>query len=84
MKTHVVKAGDIEHKWLLVDADNQILGRLATHVAHLLRGKGKAAYSHHLDVGDHVVITNAAKIKVSSLSVMQVAYDAGELNPQVN
>ena len=74
MKTHVVKAGDIEQKWLLVDAENQILGRLATHVADLLRGKGKAAFSHHLDVGDHVIITNAAKIKVTGRKLDQKKY----------
>ena len=74
MKTHVVKAGDIEHKWLVVDAENQILGRLATHVAHLLRGKGKAAYSTHLDVGDHVVVTNASKVKVTGRKLDQKMY----------
>jgi large subunit ribosomal protein L13 len=74
MKTHVVKAGEIEQKWLLVDAENQILGRLATHVAQLLRGKGKAAYSTHLDVGDHVVVTNAAKVKVTGRKLDQKKY----------
>jgi large subunit ribosomal protein L13 len=74
MKTHVVKAGEIERKWLLVDAENQILGRLATHVAQLLRGKGKAAYSTHLDVGDHVVVTNAAKVKVTGRKLDQKKY----------
>ena len=74
MKTHVVKAGDIEHKWLVVDAENQILGRLATHVAQLLRGKGKPAYSTHLDVGDHVVVTNASKVKVTGRKLDQKLY----------
>lgn len=74
MKTHVVKAGEIERRWLLVDAENQILGRLATHVAQLLRGKGKAAYSTHLDVGDHVVVTNASKVRVTGRKLDQKKY----------
>jgi len=74
MKTHVVKAGEIERKWLLVDAENQVLGRLATHVASLLRGKGKPAYSTHLDVGDHVIVTNAAKVRVTGRKLDQKRY----------
>lgn len=74
MKTHVVKASEIERRWVLIDAEGQVLGRLATHVADLLRGKGKPTYTPWLDVGDHVVITNAAKIKVSGRKPQQKTY----------
>ncbi|MFQ5598930.1 MAG: 50S ribosomal protein L13 [Candidatus Krumholzibacteriia bacterium] len=74
MKTHVVKAGDIERKWVLVDAEGQVLGRLASHVASLLRGKGKPNYTPHLDVGDHVVVTNAARIKLTGRKLEQKKY----------
>jgi large subunit ribosomal protein L13 len=74
MKTHVVKASEIERRWVLIDAEGQVLGRLATHVADLLRGKGKPTYTPWLDVGDHVVITNAAKIKVSGRKPQQKKY----------
>ena len=65
MKTHVVRAKDVERKWVLVDAEGQALGRLASQVVWVLRGKGKPTYTPHLDQGDHVVITNAAKIQIS-------------------
>lgn len=74
MKTHAVKAGDIERDWVLVDAEDQVLGRLATQVAELLRGKGKPHYTPHLDVGDHVVVTNAAKIKLTGRKIEQKKY----------
>ena len=74
MKTHAVKAGDIERDWVLIDADGQVLGRLATQVAELLRGKGKPHYTPHLDVGDHVVVTNAAKIKLTGRKLEQKKY----------
>jgi large subunit ribosomal protein L13 len=62
MKTHVTKAGDITREWWLIDADGVVLGRLASEVAKLLRGKHKPTYSPHLDTGDHVVIVNASKV----------------------
>jgi large subunit ribosomal protein L13 len=65
MKTHSVKAGEISRDWHLVDAEGKILGRLAAAVAHRLRGKHKASFSPHLDVGDFVVIVNAAKVRVT-------------------
>jgi large subunit ribosomal protein L13 len=55
----------IERKWYLVDADNQVLGRLATRVATILRGKHKPTFTPHLDVGDHVVVVNAEKIHLT-------------------
>jgi len=74
MKTPVVKASQIERRWVLVDADGQVLGRLATRVADLLRGKGKPNYTPHLDLGDHVVITNAARVKVTGRKPEQKTY----------
>ncbi len=61
-KTYVVKAGDISRDWYVVDAAGQTLGRLATRVASVLRGKHKATFSPHLDNGDHVIVINAEKI----------------------
>lgn len=65
MKTHAVKAGDIERNWYLVDAQGKTLGRLATEVARILRGKHKPTFSPHLDVGDPVIVINAEKIQVT-------------------
>lgn len=74
MKTHVVQAGDIERRWVHIDADGQVLGRLATRVAEILRGKDKPNYTPHLDLGDHVVITNAAKVKITGRKLDQKKY----------
>ena len=62
MKTYTPKKGDIERRWYLVDADGQVLGRLATKVASVLRGKHKPQYTPFLDTGDHVIVVNAAKV----------------------
>ena len=64
--TTFVKPHDRQRQWHLIDADGQILGRLATRVAILLRGKHKADYSPHWDSGDNVVIINAAKVRLSA------------------
>lgn len=74
MKTYVPKKENIEKKWWLVDAENQILGRLATEVAVLLRGKRKPQYADFLDCGDHVVVINADKIKFSGRKMQQKKY----------
>jgi len=63
--TFVVKAGEIERRWYLVDAQGKTLGRLATQIAHILRGKHKPNFSPHLDVGDFVIVVNAEKIRVT-------------------
>lgn len=62
MHTYVAKPADIERRWYLVDAEGQTLGRLATRVATILRGKDKPIFTPFLDTGDHVIIVNAAKI----------------------
>jgi len=74
LKTITAKKDDIERKWYVVDADGKVLGRLATKVAHILRGKHKPLYSPHLDVGDHVVIINADKIRVTGKKPQQKFY----------
>ena len=65
MRTYAVKAGEIQRRWYVVDAQGKTLGRLATEVARILRGKHKPTFSPHLDVGDHVIIINADKIQVT-------------------
>lgn len=65
MKTRVTKGPEIRQDWHLVDADGLVLGRLASEVARVLRGKHKANYSTHLDNGDHVIIVNAEKVVVT-------------------
>lgn len=64
-KTYIPKADEIEKKWWLIDAEGQVLGRLATTIARLLRGKDKSQFSPFLDTGDFVVVINAEKIKVT-------------------
>ena len=64
MKTYSVKAGEIQHDWFVVDATDQVLGRLATRVASVLRGKHKPTFSNHLDVGDYVVVVNAQNVRL--------------------
>jgi large subunit ribosomal protein L13 len=74
VKTYAVKASEIERQWWVVDASDQTLGRLATRVATLLEGKHKPIYSPHLDTGDHVVVVNAGKIKVTGNKLLQKRY----------
>lgn len=64
-RTYTPKASEIERQWLVVDADGQTLGRLATRVARLLTGKHKPTYATHIDTGDHVIVINAERIKVT-------------------
>ena len=65
MKTYVAKPTDRERNWLVVDAEGQTLGRLATRIADALRGKRKPEYTPHCDVGDFIVVVNAEKIAVT-------------------
>ena len=74
MKTYTVKAGEIEREWLVIDARDQVLGRLATKVAGLLRGKHKPTYSTHLDVGDYVVVINAKDVRLTGRKADQKTY----------
>ncbi len=74
MKTHTVKERDIKQEWHLVDAENKPLGRLATEVACVLRGKHRPEFSPHLDLGDHVIVVNAGKIFLSGKKREQKVY----------
>lgn len=65
MRTYIPKADEIERKWYVVDASGQVLGRLATRIATVLRGKNKPQFTPHLDVGDFVVVVNAEKIRLT-------------------
>ena len=71
MKTYVANAQDRERNWLLVDAEGQTLGRLATEIADTLRGKGKPQYTPHVDTGDFVIVVNAAKVALSGSKLEQ-------------
>lgn len=74
MKTFTVKASDIERKWYVVDAADKTLGRLASEIATVLRGKHKPIYTPHLDVGDYVIVINAEKIKLTGKKMEQKTY----------
>ncbi|MBI2020330.1 50S ribosomal protein L13 [Candidatus Daviesbacteria bacterium] len=74
MGTNVFSAKDIKRGWYLIDAKDQILGRLATQVARLLMGKQKPQFVPYLDTGDFVVVVNAGKVKVSGKKAMQKQY----------
>lgn len=74
MATYATKASEISRQWYLVDAEGQILGRMASEVAYLLRGKHKPNYVPYLDVGDHVVIINAASFRVTGRKMEQKTY----------
>ena len=73
-KTYVAKATDRERQWLLIDANGLTLGRLATQIADLLRGKLKPEYTPHVDTGDFVVVINAEKISVSGNKMTEKMY----------
>jgi large subunit ribosomal protein L13 len=74
MKTYTAKPSDIEKKWLLIDADGLVLGRLASLVAMRLRGKHKATYTPHMDCGDHVIIVNAEKVQLTGRKAEQSVF----------
>ena len=65
MKTLSIRAQDVRHDWLVVDAADRTLGRLATEIAHRLRGKHKAEYTPNVDTGDFVIVVNAEKVRVT-------------------
>ncbi len=74
MKTTLVKENEIERQWWLVDAAGKPLGRLATEIAALLRGKNKVTYAPHIDQGDFVVVVNAAEVKLTGNKEEQKVY----------
>ena len=74
MKTFVPKKNEVEHKWWLIDAEGKVLGRLATEIAILLRGKRNPRYVDFMDSGDFVIVINAEKIKVTGRKMEQKKY----------
>lgn len=74
MKTYSAKPSDIKRKWILIDAENVVLGRLASVVAKILRGKHKTMFTPHMDCGDHVVIINAEKVRLTGNKLASKVY----------
>ncbi|MBP7706727.1 MAG: 50S ribosomal protein L13 [Candidatus Aminicenantes bacterium] len=81
MRTFIPKKDDIDQKWWLVDAEGRILGRMATEIADLIRGKKKPQFTSHLDTGDFVVVVNAEKVKVTGRKLEQKKYYSHSLYP---
>ena len=74
MKTYYAKPSEVQREWLLVDATDMTLGRLASEVAQILRGKNKPTYTPHIDTGDFVVIVNAETIKITGAKATDKVY----------
>ena len=74
MRTYTPTLEDIEHKWWLVDATGKTLGRLASEIARIIRGKHKPIYTPHLDTGDNVVVINAEKVRLTGKKAEQKTY----------
>ena len=74
MKTYIAKAEEVVHGWFVVDAQNKVLGRLASQIAMRLRGKHKPEYTPHVDTGDYVVVVNAAKLRVTGRKAARKIY----------
>ncbi len=81
MKTHVVKPSEIDRQWYVVDAAGKNLGRLASRIATILRGKHKPNYTPHLDVGDFVIVVNAEKVAVTGRKLRRKMYYRHSLYP---
>ena len=74
MKTVFVKPADVERKWFVIDAEGKVLGRLATRIASIVRGKEKAIFAPHQEIGDYVVVINADKIVLTGRKAQQKLY----------
>lgn len=74
MKSYMAKPEEIEKKWYVIDAEGKVLGRLATEVASILRGKHKPIYTPHVDTGDFVIVINADKVKLTGKKLEQKKY----------
>jgi large subunit ribosomal protein L13 len=72
--TYTATPSDIEHRWFIVDAEGMVLGRLATEVARIIRGKHKPTFTPHMDTGDSVIVINAAKVRVTGRKAEQKRY----------
>jgi len=73
-KTFTATPSDISHRWFIVDAEGMVLGRLASEIAKILRGKHKPTYTPHMDTGDNVIVINAAKVRVTGRKAEQKTY----------
>ncbi len=74
MKTQSIRSQDVRHDWLVVDAADRTLGRLATEIAHRLRGKHKAEFTPHVDTGDYIIVVNAEKVRVTGRKTTDKIY----------
>lgn len=74
MKTYSAKPSEVKSNWWLIDAEGVVLGRLATEISKILRGKNKPIYTPHIDTGDHVVVINCEKIKMTGRKKQQKTY----------
>jgi len=74
VKTYVPKDGEVKKNWHIIDAEGQVLGRVAAEAAKLIRGKHKPQYTPYLDCGDHVIVINAAKARVTGNKMVQKKY----------
>lgn len=74
MKTYMAKGETVEHRWYVVDATDMVLGRLSSQVAAILRGKNKPIYTPHVDTGDHVIIINADKVRLTGKKLEDKTY----------
>ena len=74
MKSYMAKTNEVDRKWYVIDAEDKVLGRLATEVATILTGKNKPIYTPHVDTGDFVIIINAEKIKLTGKKLEQLNY----------
>ena len=81
MKTYSARLSEVERRWLVVDAEGKTLGRLASQVAVVLRGKHKPSYTPHVDTGDHVVVVNASKVALSGRKAQDKKYFHHTLYP---
>ena len=75
MKSFMAKKEQVDSKWLLVDADGAVLGRMAAKIAPILMGKNKPEYTPHVDTGDHVIVINAEKIRLTGRKAQDKQYD---------
>jgi large subunit ribosomal protein L13 len=74
MKTYSAAVGEVEQRWYVVDAEGMVLGRLAAQVARIIRGKHKPQFTPHIDTGDHVIVINASKVRVTGRKAEQKLY----------
>lgn len=81
MKSFIAKPHEVERKWYVIDAEGKVLGRLASEVAKILRGKHKPTYTPHVDTGDHVIIINADKVVLTGKKLEQKLYRHHSLYP---